>query len=215
MDTSLNNSILTNISNLIKDNTLDFSKNIKVLNVFYDNKISLYPLKELFPNIEIYDYQVVSPTATHIETFESISFDYIVLNEILEKLINVNDFVNNLRNILTINGVIISNTLNIMHLSVVKNLLHGKFTYDKSGILNKNNLRFYTLQEIKDLFDDCRYDLDKILAIVLNLSEEENNLIEQLCNLTTSDLKLNYSCYSYIFSAKIKNIKTLYDYVLN
>lgn len=215
MATNLNDSILMNISNLIKETNLDFSKNIKILNVFYDNRVSLNSLKEQFPNLEIYDYQLISPTSTNIETFENTSFDCIVLNEILEKLIDVNQFVNNLKNILVDNGVIISNVLNIMHLSVVKNLLRGKFTYEDSGILNKNNLRFFTLEELKDLFSDCGYDLDKILAIILNLSDEENKLIDNLCNITSQDLKLNYSCYSYTFSTRVKTIKTLYDYVLN
>ncbi|WKK93318.1 hypothetical protein Q0Y04_02525 [Clostridioides difficile] len=50
--------------------------------------------------------------------------------------------VNELKQYLKKDGYLVSSIPNIMHVSVLRNLVLGNFTYEDSGILDKTHLRF-------------------------------------------------------------------------
>ncbi len=69
-------------------------------------------------------------------------FDYIILGDVLEHLIDPWKIVNELKQYLKKDGYLVSSIPNIMHVSVLRNLVLGNFTYEDSGILDKTHLRF-------------------------------------------------------------------------
>lgn len=69
-------------------------------------------------------------------------FDYIILGDVLEHLTDPWKIVNELKQYLKKDGCLISSIPNIMHVSVLRNLVLGNFTYEDSGILDKTHLRF-------------------------------------------------------------------------
>lgn len=211
----INENILLNILNIIKDDNKDTLKNIKILNAFYENELPLSNLKEEYNNIEIFNFKLEDCDINSLLNYKDEKFDYIILVDVIEKLRNPNEFINNIKDNINSQGKLICNSLNLMNRSVVKNMLGGKFTYSDSGILNKSNLRFFTLNEINALLDKEGYDLKQILAIVTNSTKEEDDFVKCLCDITNEGLKLNYNTYSYIISTSPKVAKTLYDYVLN
>ena len=210
---NINENITSNILTIIKDNTIDFNEDFKILNIYYDVLLPIDTLKEEYKNLTIVNYKIQDPYTIDLDCDEK--FNYIIFNEVIEKIVNYNSFLNNLKKYLEHNGKIICSIQNIMSRDVLKDVLNGRFTYTNEGILNKSNLRFFTLEEIRRLFDKERYDLNNILAIMNNPTKEEEEFINDLCNITSEKLKINFSANSFILSASKKINKTLFDYVLN
>lgn len=210
---NIKENITSSILAMIQDNVLDLNEEIKILNIYYDVEISIDALKKNYKNLTIVNFKIEDPYTIHLNCDEK--FNYIIFNEVIEKLVNYNSFLNNLKNHLEDDGTIICSIPNIMNRSVLKDILNGKFTYSDDGILNKNNLRFFTLEEIRSLFDKEKYDLKNIVAIMSNTTEEENKFIDDLCLLTSEKLKINFTSNYFIVMASKKVNKTLFDYVLN
>ncbi|MEF9991457.1 MAG: methyltransferase domain-containing protein [Romboutsia sp.] len=216
---SINDNIMSNISNIIEGRNTDYNKPVRILNVFYEFKLPIGILKEKYKNIEIIDYKLANHSVEDMSIFgigQTEDFDYIILFETLEKLINPDIFLKNIKKYLKSTGNIICSIPNIMYKNVLNDLLVGKFTYCKEGILNKSNLRFFTLEEVRRLLDKEKYNIDQIMAIITSSTQEDVELVDKLCNLSSNDeLRMNFNSYSYIISVSKKANKTLYDYVLN
>lgn len=211
----INENIVLNISNLLRMDYSDKNVNLKILNIFFDKEINFTELNEEYKNVEFFNLKLENSNTEDIDVYKNEKFDYIILVETLEKLVNPEIFIKNIKLHLDIKGTIICNVLNVMHSSVVKDILHGKFTYSDSGILNKSNLRFFTLEEINRLLIKEGYNLKQTLAILTDSSDEESNLVDSFCNITNKNLKIHYSAYSYIISVTLRIPKTLSDYVFN
>ncbi|MGL4914182.1 MAG: hypothetical protein ACRC3Y_17300 [Romboutsia sp.] len=210
---NINENITSNILEAIKNNTTDCNENFKILHVYYDVQIPVDILKNEYENVSITNYKIDNPYTDDLHCDEK--FDYIIFNEVIEKLVDYNAFLNNLKNYLEYDGKIICGIQNIMNRNVLKNILNGKFTYCDSGILNKSNLRFFTLDEIRRLFNKEKYDLNNIIAIMENPTKEEEEFITDLCSITNEVLKINFTANSFVINASKKINKTLFDYVLN
>lgn len=85
------------------------------------------------------------------EHFETKRFDYIVVGGVLEHLTNPHHVLNDLRQLLTEQGVILGKVHNLMFAQTLSQLLSGRFPYEESGIIQKAHLHFYTLEEILQL----------------------------------------------------------------
>ncbi len=94
-------------------------------------------------------------------------YDIILFPDVLEHLRDPEKVLISIRNHLNDNGSIIASIPNLMNASVIYDLLHGNFTYQDSGILDRTHLKFFTLNEIKSLFDRSGY---KITQLTLNIS---------------------------------------------
>jgi len=90
------------------------------------------------------------------------SFDAIVFSDILEHLKRPDLVLINIKKYLCAKGFIIASIPNIARFEIRFKLLLGQFRYEKSGILNKGHLRFFTLQTIKEMFNTTGYDILKI-----------------------------------------------------
>ena len=210
---AINKNILTNIlEKLQKDNNPD--KHLKILNIYLDKKFDLSEIKNKFKNSNILDLKIDNINSTNIYGYDYEEFDYIIINNTLEKLVYPDKFLNSIKLYLKKDGFLMCSIPNLMYKNILKDLLNGKFNYSDSGILNKNNIRFFTLDEILNLFNKLDYNLEPTLAIVLD-SDKENEFVNTLCKITDEKLRLNFNAYLYIVTANKRISKTLYDYVFN
>ncbi|SDO64822.1 glycosyltransferase [Clostridium gasigenes] len=138
-------------------------------------------------------------------------FDYILLADMLEYVIDPWELIKKMKKYLKKDGYILANLPNIMHVSVLKNIINGRFKYEDIGILNKTHIRFFTLAEIEELFNFASYEVTSITANPLELSPSDSTLIHALCALGNENLRHQYSIYQYIVKAKNKLDLTRYE----
>lgn len=94
--------------------------------------------------------------------FKPNQFDVIILSDILEHLVRPDLVLSRLRRYIKPGGYVIASIPNIARIEVRLNLLFGSLEYQKSGILSKSHLRFFTLKSAKNLFKIAGYQIERI-----------------------------------------------------
>jgi O-antigen biosynthesis protein len=127
---------------------------------------TLLEIKNRYPNAELHGIELNTGAAAIGRQFADIRsgnaelpldyperlFDYVITADILEHLVDPWTVVANIRPHLKNGGSVIASIPNIMHISVMRDLLNGRFRYQEAGILDRTHLRFFTLTEIDSLF---------------------------------------------------------------
>lgn len=131
------------------------------------------------------------------------SFDYIILGDVLEHLYDPEAVLKKILPYLKSDGKFLCSIPNMMHRSVILPLLRGKFQYTEEGILDRNNVRFFTLDSITEMFYRCGMNIEKIsMTVEKNVeSEEDKEMLEALYKLPHIAEKELFEVYQYIFSA--------------
>lgn len=128
-------------------------------------------------------------------------FDYIILADVLEHLQDPWKVLGKLKKHLRHGGRVLASIPNVMHFSVIRNMLNGNWTYEDAGILDKTHLRFFTLNEINKMFLEAGYiDLEYSMTAVKQ-SEEDEKFIKELCKLSGKKTAQQYSAYQYLVKA--------------
>ncbi len=152
---------------------------IKVLEVGAGLGATLSRIKRLYPKATVKGIEIVERVAEigsrminmecgNIENYEFApdeKYDYILFGDVLEHLVDPYKLVDRLKGCLSDGGCIIASIPNIMNAGVIYELLHGNFTYQDSGILDRTHLRFFTLNEIKKLFTERGYEVEETTGI--------------------------------------------------
>ncbi len=136
-------------------------------------------------------------------------FDYILMLDILEHLLEYQKVLSAAKNILNDKGRIILSLPNIANIYVRMNLLFGRFPYSEKGILDKTHLHFFTLRSIKVLLKKYGYSVEKIIVTPIPIIEIlpdsfKNNLgliLNSILYVITKLLKRLFG-YQFIFIAK-------------
>lgn len=208
-------------SNFIRFDILDNikeerTKTLNILEIGCGTGATLLEIKSRYRNANIYGIEINENVCEiaknncnliigNVELIElpysNNFFDYIILGDILEHLNDPWKVLNKIKKYLKKEGFLIASIPNIMHVSIVKELIKGSFSYASSGILDRTHLRFFTLKEIQKLFEDNKYSIKNVQAINILLSHEEENFINQMCNLYGENLREQYRAYQYIIKA--------------
>lgn len=90
-------------------------------------------------------------------------FDYILIGDVLEHLVDPWQVLNKLSLLLKEDGRFIISVPNIQHIELFINVyLRGEWPYNDRGMFDKTHLRWFTYKNIQDLADKCNLKILKI-----------------------------------------------------
>lgn len=191
-----------------------------VLEVGCDCGATLLEIENSFPNAKAYGSElnpnavkvamhVANVVVDNIENqnllFPGETFNYIIFGDVLEHLRDPQATVDYCRTLLKDNGCIIACIPNLMHVSVMRELLNGRFEYTEMGLLDRTHVHFFTYYEIINMFQKAGYEVEIVSSRGVALSEADNAFIENLLALSTATEKFMYETFQYIIRARIKD----------
>lgn len=180
---------------------------------------TLLEIQNRYPNAGIYGIELdpyCAEFASHIanvvqgdiETMDfpfHISFDYIFLGNILEHLVNPGQLLKKLKGHLSEKGVIITSIPNILHYSAISQILAGSFAYSDIGVLDRTNLRFFTLYDSASLLSSSGYEIIDFREKTAKPDQDStaiNTLLDGLASIPGVVDKKQFCVLQYIFKAK-------------
>lgn len=202
---------------LIKMIQHDSKANINILEIGCDCGATLLEIKNLFPNANVYGSEInanavriashfATVTVNNIEDYNlpypPNMFDYIIFGDVLEHLHDPYKTIEYCKSLLNDTGHIIASIPNLMHYSVMKDLLKGNFTYTETGLLDKTHIHFFTYNEIIRMFEKCGYNMKEIVCITIKDAEPETELINQLSGLYNTP-PIMFETFQYVIYAGI------------
>lgn len=103
-------------------------------------------------------------------------FDAILFVDVLEHLIDPLATLKKILPFLNEDGVVISSIPNISHSAICWELAHGRFDYQKYGLLDNTHIRFFTKKNIIKLFEDAGYHIILWDRVIRTPEETEFNV---------------------------------------
>lgn len=129
-------------------------------------------------------------------------FDYIILGDVLEHLENPWLALKNIRACVKPGGHILASIPNIMHFTVLRNLLQGYWSYEEAGILDRTHLRFFTLYEIEKMFKEAGYEVKNCRPNRIYETAADQQFISALADVSkNSGLAEQCRAYQYVVKA--------------
>jgi len=208
-------------SSMIREEIIDLidqheNKPIKVLEVGCACGATLLQIKNRFKNAELFGIELnenaakiaklcANVTAENIEnkilSYENNYFDYIIFADVLEHLKKPWLVLSNIRKYLKPDGKILASIPNIMHFSVIRDLLNQRWEYKDWGILDRTHYRFFTLKEVEEMFLNTGYSIAEVNNKFFIQNTEDDSFMEALVDLSEKDLSLQYKTLQYIIKA--------------
>lgn len=99
----------------------------------------------------------------HRSGLASHRFDFITLTDCLEHCIRPQQILLIIKELLTPAGQVIVSLPNIANYKIRRNLLLGRFNYEKYGIMDETHLRFFTFETSKDLLAKAGFKIIDVL----------------------------------------------------
>jgi Predicted glycosyltransferases len=190
---------------------------IKVLDIGCNCGATLLHIKNINPSCELYGIesncktaeiaalnskvQFINSEVAELEYKEEY-FDYILCGDVIQQLNDPWQMLKNIRKHLKVDGKLLLSVQNVMYLSIIKSLLNGFWSYEEPTLINKNHIRFFTLEEITRMLET---NLFTIKDLYCNRSKPDNNdemLIKTFNSITGKDLTNQYEAYSYLILAE-------------
>lgn len=174
-------------------------KEFSVLEIGCDMGANLLEIKNRYPNASVYGVEYVPEAAAlakavipawvaDIEKYDldlgDLKFDYIICGDVLEHLRDPQGTVHYCRSLLKDGGKIVASIPNLMHYSVVRDLLRGNFTYRDMGLLDRTHIHFFTYKEIVRMFKRENYEIVGLRSMYEKATQEDMDFVKQLMPLT-------------------------------
>lgn len=190
---------------------------IHILEIGCDCGATLLEIKNRNVGAKVYGYELnerAAQVATHFATvkvgnieeekidFDGQLFDYIIFGDVLEHLHNPLRTIQYCRSLLKKDGHIVASIPNLMHISVMEELLKGNFTYTEVGLLDRTHIHLFTYNEIIRMFEKGGYQVVKVEPVVYNISKRQEELITQLLALNCATEEHMYKTFQYLICAK-------------
>ena len=183
---------------------------IHVLHIDCGLGATLFEIKNRFPYAHLYGIEtnvnyanvlknvitISTKTASELPLeFEEGMFDFIIMNKAFQQADDPQEFLANIKKYLKPDGHLIFEVQNVMHISVLKNLLNGHWHYGNQTTLNKDNRIFLTAADINILANECGYINPFVFHWFSVLDEEDEQFITELCTITGEDKAPYYRTY--------------------
>ncbi|MBS1955879.1 MAG: glycosyltransferase [Cyanobacteria bacterium SZAS-4] len=124
---------------------------------------------------------------------DALSFDMVLMMDIIEHLSNPEQFLLKLRNETTADlvgakaPVLVISTPNIAFASIRAGLLFGRFNYADRGILDITHKRLFTSSSLRQMLTDCGYDIEGWRAVgppfELVINNKLGTTLSYLCDI--------------------------------
>ncbi|KLE15070.1 hypothetical protein AAT22_13555 [Clostridium sp. C8] len=209
-------------SNFIRNEIIDFideskNKDINVLEIGCATGATLLEIKNRYKNANLYGIEFNKKAAEIAKSFadirsdnvESIElsyeenfFDYIIFSDVLGSFYNPEKVLRKIKKYLKPEGYIIASIANVMHHSVIRQLINGSWAYDEVGILDKKNIRFFTKSEIMKIVSSLGYKDIVIKSMNGFMTDEDKDFIEQISKLSVVSVSEEFETYNYLVKAK-------------
>lgn len=190
---------------------------LNILEIGSNCGATLLKIKETYKNSKLYGIEENKNAADISNSFVEVKhyntgkqtidfpkhfFDYIIISEKLEQIMDPVSILKEASEYLNSKGRIICSLHNVSHYSVIKNLLNCEWSYQDRGILNKSNIRYFTLKEMENVFEEAGLSDLKIVHKVFPVADEDQKFIDALCILSNQkNMKQQYETYRYVISA--------------
>lgn len=188
----------------------------KVLEVGCDLGATLVEIQNRFPKCKTYGLDINEAAveiAKHVTEAKygnidelripfGEKFDYIIFGDVLEHLRHPEEVVEMCRDCLNEDGCIIACIPNVMHISVMEQLLEGRFVYQDVGLLDRTHIHFFTYHEIMNLFRNAGYEVKDVDRRVFAISDREQAIVETLLGLSDQTEEWMYTTFQYIVRAQ-------------
>jgi 2-polyprenyl-3-methyl-5-hydroxy-6-metoxy-1,4-benzoquinol methylase len=93
-------------------------------------------------------------------------FDLIICNDVIEHMADHDNFLQSIKEKLSINGCIVGSVPNVRYLpNLLELLLEKDWAYRDAGILDKTHLRFFTQRSLQECFIRNGYFIDQLAGI--------------------------------------------------
>ncbi len=189
---------------------------IRVLEVGCDLGATLLEIKNRYPNSQLYGLEINPASAEIAKCFAKVEvgniedeefpfegeFDCIIFGDVLEHLRDPQKVVRYCRQKLTEHGYILTSIPNLMHISVMEQLLHGRFHYDDVGLLDRSHIHLFTYYEIQAMFQAEGYNVEEVNISLLELTQEQEGLISKLMAISENVDEQMYRAFQYILRAR-------------
>lgn len=189
-----------------------------VLEIGCDCGVNLLRLKNQYPNVRLYGVEInasAAEIASHIAQtqvaniedksldFAGIRFDYIIFGDVLEHLRDPEGTIEYCKNLLKDDGRILACIPNLMHWTVMYQLLNGNFTYTDTGLLDRTHIHFFTFNEIVSMFRKAGYEIDQMTYTGGGkITEDVEEFVCKLLSLSNHSEEFMFYAFQYIVSAK-------------
>lgn len=195
----------------------DKNKEIKVLEMGCKLGVNLLRIKYKFPKVRLYGTETNVSMAKIAERIGTIyrctpwqlslkcnneKFDYIIIGNTLENIDDMRSFLISIKSLLKINGYLIAGFQNIMHYSVIRELINGNWLYTENKIINKTNKYMFTANDICSLFNECGYQMPYIFHWYSWTSDEDERYISFLSSQGGKEKEYLYRTYEYAVRVK-------------
>ncbi len=145
---------------------------------------------------------IIKPINTFPLDFPENDFDCILIGNSVEHVENPETYLAGLIKYLKPGGVIISRFQNMMHYSVIRDILRGNWLYAQNDMLNRSNSTYFTLNDLKTLFERCGYRNPFVFHWFSTPDEEDQRFIKKLCDMNGESN--SYLYYTYLYSVKFQ-----------
>jgi O-antigen biosynthesis protein len=129
------------------------------------------------------------------------AFDCVICADVLEHLRDPWATVRKLRGYLRPGGRLVAGLPNVRHWRVLKKLVFsGTWTYEDSGVLDRDHLRFFTRKDILRMFEEAGFATERLAAVNGSRSRFFRMTAEKpgLFNALTGGLFRNFLALQYV-----------------
>jgi SAM-dependent methyltransferase len=194
---------------------------ICVLEVGCDCGANLLWIKNQYPNAKLYGLEINPASARIAASFAEVRtgnieersmdwgdlrFDYIIFGDVLEHLHDPAGALAYCRDFLAEDGRILLSVPNLMHYSVMRDLIKGNFTYQDMGLLDRTHIHFFTRKELLHMLSETGYQVEELhMALqeeIEDSEESDKELVKKLVELSGGE-SVEAEFYAYQYVAKV------------
>lgn len=190
-----------------------------ILEIGCDCGANLLYVSDRFPDARLYGAEI-NPAAAKIASsiatvrvadieqrnlqFDQDRFDYILFGDVLEHLRDPEGALRYCLELLREDGRVCACIPNFMHFSVMQDLLHGNFTYQDMGLLDRTHIHMFTYKEIMKMFQRAGYQIEQVGVVNIpeTPSPEQKAFVDKLMSISEGVEKYMYYAFQYIVEAK-------------